>query len=161
LITLQHLMLILTLMTQVIHLLVFFKVSTEYTSTHIQLTHHQVVSSIMLLVTKVLHHTTQDYSTAHTFLYRWFVLWERTPSSQKLDLRPDMVWSQTHSQKDSHKVLVESRQIATAITRELRFLTSCKKKGYIPFIHRDPKGSLFLSKYLKRDSNEIISKLHR
>ena len=34
LITLQHLMLTLTLMTQATHLLVFFKVSTEYTSTH-------------------------------------------------------------------------------------------------------------------------------
>ena len=130
-------------MTQVIHLLVFFKVSTEYTLTHIQQT--VLLNSTMLLDTKVHHHMTQDYSTAHTFHYRWFVLWERTPSSQKLDLRPDMVWLQTHSLKEQLKVLVELRRTQTATTRELRFLTSCKKKGYNSFCNNgDPTGSLFL-----------------
>ena len=112
-------------MTQAIHLLVFFKVSTEYTLILLLLT--LLLHSTTLWDTKVLHHMTQDYSTAHTFHYRWFVLWERTPSSQKLDLRPDMVWLQTHSLKEQLKVLVESRQTVTDTIRELQLQTLCNK----------------------------------
>ena len=63
---------------------------------------------------------------------------------QKLDLRPDMVWLQTHSLKEQLKVLVELRRTQTATTRELRFLTSCKKKGYNSFCNNgDPTGLFF------------------
>ena len=68
---------------------------------------------------------TQDYSTAHTFHYRWFVLWERTPSSQKSDLRLVMVLFPTHLLKEQLQVLVVSLLIATDTTEELELTTSC------------------------------------
>ena len=46
---------------------------------------------------------------------------------QKLDLRPDMVWLQTHLLKEQVKVLVESRQIVTDTIRELQLQTLCNK----------------------------------
>ena len=58
-----------------------------------------LVTSTTLLVTKVLLLMTLVYSTAHTFHYRWFVQLERTPSSQKSDLRLVTDWLLTHSQK--------------------------------------------------------------
>ena len=69
--------------------------------------------------------TMQDYSTAHTFHYRWFVLWERTPSSQKSDLRLVMVLFPTHLLKEQLQVLVVSLLIATDTTEELELTTSC------------------------------------
>ena len=126
-------------MTQVIHLLVFFKVSTEYTLTHIL----QIVSltSTMLLDTKVHHLMTQDYSTAHTFHYRWFVQLDKTPSNQKLDLRPDTVWLQTHLLKVQLKVLVDLRLVLTATIRELQFRTLCNKILHI--LKEIPSGVSF------------------
>ena len=126
-------------MMLVTHLLVFFKVSTEYTLTHIL--QPVLLSSTMLLDTKVHHHTTQDYSTAHMFHYRWFVQLVRTPSSQKLDLRPDMVWLQTHSLKELIEVLVESRQIVTDTIRELQLQTLCNKILHI--LKEIPSGVSF------------------
>ena len=103
----------------------------EYTSTHIQLTHQQVVSSTMFVDTKVLHLMTLDCSTAHMFHYRWFVQLERTPSNQKLDLRPATVWSQTHSQKDLQQDMVVLRLTPMYTTDVYRLLTSCKQDAYI------------------------------
>ena len=126
-------------MTQVIHLLVFFKVSIESTSTHIQLTNQQVVSSIMLLVTKVLHLMMLVCSTAHTFLYRWFVQLEKIHSSQKSALRLVTESLRTHLPKVMFltKVLVDLRLIQTVTTEEFKLRTLCKKKGYISFNRRE------------------------
>ena len=48
--------------------------------------------SITLLVIRALHLMTQVCSIAHTFLFRWFVQLERTPSSLRSDLRLVTVW---------------------------------------------------------------------
>ena len=49
---------------------------------------------------------TQDCSTAHTFLYRWFVQLARTPSSQKSALRLATVSLPTHSLKEQHSPIL-------------------------------------------------------
>ena len=110
-------------MTLVIHLLVSYKVSIEYTSIHIQQT--LLLLSTTLFDTKVLHLMTQVYSTAHTFHYRWFVQLEKTPSNQKSDLRLVMVLFPTHLLKEQLQVLVVSLLIATDTTEELELTTSC------------------------------------
>ena len=138
----------LKLMTQVTHLLVFFKVSTEYTSTHIQQTvlHY----STTLLVTKVLHHMTQVYSTAHMYLYKWLEQLVRIHSNQKSGLRLVTVWLLTHLLKELHLVVVVSRLTLTDTIREFKLRTLCNF-NYISF-SRDPSGSLFLFyKYLRID----------
>ena len=55
--------------------------------------------STTLLVIRVLHLMTQVCSTAHTFLFRWFVQLERTPSNLRSDSRLVTVLLLTHSQK--------------------------------------------------------------
>ena len=71
------------------------------------------------------------YSTAHTFHYRWFVLWEKTPSSQKLDLRQDTVLLQTHLLKEPHRDLVDYLLTRTDTTEEWLLKTLCKRDAYI------------------------------
>ena len=95
--------------------------------------HLQVVISITLLVTKEHLLMMQDYSTAHTFHYRWFVLWEKTPSSQKLDLRQDTVLLQTHLLKEPHRDLVDYLLTKTDTTEEWLLKTLCKQDAYISF----------------------------
>jgi len=80
-------------------------------------------------------------STAHMFHYRWFVQLERTPSSQKLDLRQDTVLFQTHSLKVLLKDLDALLLTATAITSVLLFRTSCKSSLHT--LERDSFGGLF------------------
>ena len=128
-------------MTQVTHLLVFYKVSTECKSTHLLLTY--LLLSTTLLVTRVHLHMTLDYSIAHTFLYKWLEPLVRIHSNLRLDLRPDMVWSRTHSHKVQLKDLELLHVTLTLTTEELRFLTLCNK-----YLVRDTqrllRGSLFL-----------------
>ena len=121
-------------MTQAIHLLVFYSVSREFTSTHIQQT--LLLTSTTLLDTKDLLLMMLDCSIALTCLYRWFVLWERTPSNQKLDLRQDMVLLQTHSLKVQIKVLEDLRLTRTATTDVFKLRTSCNSD--ITYLKRDP-----------------------
>merc|ERR1712093_938845 len=102
--------------------------------------------STTLLDTKVLHLMTLDCSTAHTFLYRWFVQLVRIHSNQKLDSRLATASSRTHSHKVvllMVKDLVFLPVTRTVITEELRLLTSCKKKGYNSFNQSTPSGVLF------------------
>jgi len=128
------------LMTQAIHLLVYFKVSIEYTSTHILQT--VLIFSITLQVIRDLLLMMQVCSIAHTFHYRWFVQLERIPSSQKLDLRLATAWSQTHSLKDLLLVLVALRPTLTYTTDVYKLRTLCKRVAYI--LYRDsPSGGSF------------------
>ena len=68
-----------------------------------------------------------DCSTAHTFLYRWFVLLVRTPSNQKLALRLVMESLLTHSLRVTFltKVLDAYSLTQTVTTAELKLQTSC------------------------------------
>ena len=142
LITLLLLTLTLTLMTQATHLLVFYKVSTECTLTHLLLTY--LLLSTTLLVTKVHLHMTLDYSIAHTFLYKWLEARWSGYIPTKLDSRQDMVLSRTHS----HKVMLLTKDLEflhvtrTAITEELKLLTLCNKY-LVRDIQRLLRGSLF------------------
>ena len=109
-------------MTQVIHLLVFLQVSSESTLTHMLQT--LLHSSTTLLDIKVLHLLTLVFSTAHTFLYRWYVVWEQTVSSQKLDSRLVTESLQTHLLKVQQQLLLAFFHVTlTYTTEELRFLT--------------------------------------
>jgi len=126
-------------MTQAIHLLVCYKVSTECTLTHLLLTY--LILSTTLWATRVHHLMTLDYSTVLTFLYRWFVRLVRIHSNQKLDSRPDMVLLPTHLLKEQIKVLVESRQIVTDTIRELQLQTLCNKILHI--LKEIPSGVSF------------------
>ena len=130
-------------MTQAIHLLVYYKVSTECTLTHLLLT--LLLLSTMLSDTKVHLLMTLDYSTAHMYHYRWFVRLVRIHSNQKLDSRPDMVWLRTHSHKEQLKDLEHLHVTQTVTTEELRFPTLCNIN--ISFeISETPSGvSFFLS----------------
>ena len=93
--------------------------------------HLQVVTSTMLLVIKVLLLMMLDCSTAHTFLYRWFVQLERIHSSQKSALRLVTESLRTHLPKDLIKVLVNSKLTQTATTGVLLLRTLCKRDAYI------------------------------
>jgi len=96
----------------------------------------------LLLVTKVLTLMMLVCSTAHTFLFRWFVLLVRTPSSPRLASRPDMVWLLTHLQMVLIRIWVPSRLVLTDTTEELLLRTSCE---FISHIFRDlQKRSFFL-----------------
>ena len=111
-------------MTQVIHLLVFLQVSSESTSTHMLQT--LLLHSTTLQVIKVHHLMTQVYSTAHTFLYRWYVVWEQTVSNQRLDSRLVTESLQTHLLKEQHSPhLVFFHVTATYTTEELKLQTLC------------------------------------
>jgi len=87
----------------------------------------QVVTSTTLLVIRVLPLMTQVYSTAHTFLFRWFVQLERTPSNQKSDSRPATAWSRTPLQKEPLSAQVASESTATATIVVLQSRTSCDR----------------------------------
>ena len=101
------------------------------------------VISTMLLDTKVLHHTMQDCSTAHTFHYRWFVQLEKTASSLKSDLRHVMVWLRTHSHKELPKDWVLLQRMPTVTTDVLLLRTLCKK-FISSLLHKDsPSGGSF------------------
>ena len=131
------------------HLLEPSMVSSEFTLTHTLLTLHLVtliptlVTSTTQLDTKVLAHMMQDYSTAHMYLSRWYVLWEKTPSSPRLASRPDMVWLLTHLQKEQQEYLADLPLTPTATTEELQLRTSCDIDGHIPFCSKDPPRVLF------------------
>ena len=103
------------------------KVSIVSTSTLILLTDllTLLVTSTTLLVIRVLHLMTLVCSTALTFLSRWFVPLERTPSSPKLASRLVMVLFATHSQKEPLRVLDASASTATATISALLSRTSC------------------------------------
>ena len=87
---------------------------------------------------------TQDYSTAHTFHYRWFVQLDRIHSNLRLVSKPDTAWYQTHSLKVQLKVLEESLLVLTVTTEELRFKTLCKVIGIITFRPPHLRGSFFV-----------------
>ena len=84
---------------------------------------------------------TQDYSTAHMYLYKWLEQLDKTHSSQKLVSKPDMVWLLTHSQKEQHKVLVVFQLTVTVTTEELQLQTLCNPH-YI-FFQEIPTGVSF------------------
>ena len=80
--------------------------------------------STMLQVIKVHHLMTQVYSTAHTFLYRWYVVWEQIVSNQRLDSRLVTESLQTHLLKEQHSPhLVFLHVTATYTTEELKLQT--------------------------------------
>ena len=139
-------------MTQAIHLLVCYKVSTECTLTHLLLTY--LLTSTMLSVTRVHLLMTLDYSTVHTFLYKWLEQLVRIHSNQKLASRQDTVSLRTHSHKVLHKVLEHLHVTLTVTTEELRLLTLCNINISFEIFQRLLRGSLFLSKYFydKRSS---------
>jgi uncharacterized protein with PQ loop repeat len=81
---------------QATHLLVFLTVVSVFTSIH---TLPQLLAFITLQsATKVHQHLTLVFSTAHTFLFRWFVRLVKIHSSQKSALRHVMEWLLTHLQ---------------------------------------------------------------
>ena len=61
---------------------------------------------------------TLDYSTAHTFLYKWLEPLVRIHSNQKLALRLVTEWLQTHSLRVLHKVKVLLHLTQTVTTEE-------------------------------------------
>jgi len=104
-----------------------------------------MVTSTMLLDTKVLHHTMQVCSTAHTFHYRWFVQLEKTASSLKSDLRHVTEWLRTHSHKELLRDWVLLQRMLTVTTDVLLLRTLCKSY-YKLFQFKDLlfTGGLFL-----------------
>ena len=85
---------------------------------------------------------TQDYSTAHTFHYRWFVQLVKIHSNQKSDSRLVMVLLLTHLQKEQMRLLqVVLLLTETDTTEELLLKTLCKRVAYI--LSRDSFGGLF------------------
>ena len=114
-------------MTLVIPSLVSSKVSIAYTSILIRQT--VLLTSTTLLVIRVLPLMMQVYSTAHTFLFRWFVQLERTPSSPKSDLRLATAWSLIPSLKVQLSELVLLQLTRTATTVALQLRTSCDSSG--------------------------------
>ena len=122
-----------------------------------------MVTSIMLLDTRVLPLMTLDYSIVLTFPFKWFVLLERTPSSLKLASRPVMVWLLTHSLKATllTRVLVDSVLTPTATTDVLLLRTSCDMSGCCgagcptcPF--RPPSRGSFLCRFINRSLTLLL-----
>jgi hypothetical protein len=128
LITPLHSTLTLTLTTLATPLLVLSTVSIR--STSILMLQTTVLFSTTLLVIRVLHLMTLVYSTAHTFLFRWFVQLDRTPSNPRLALRPATAWSLTHSQKEPIRRSALSRLPPTATTVAFPSRTLCDPSGY-------------------------------
>ena len=148
------------LMTQAIHLLVFYKVSIECTSTHIQQT--LLLTSTTLQDTKVHHLTTQDYSTAHTFHYRWFVQLVKILSNQKSDSRLVMVLLLTHLRKVPTKVVEILILIRTATTDVFLLTTLCKQT--LIWLNKETLfGSLFLcfDLNIRQYDRSFYESLHR
>ena len=84
---------------------------------------------------------TQDYSTAHMYLYKWLEQLVRIHSNQKLVSKPDMEWLLTHLQKELIKVLVALQLTRTDTIEELKFKTLCNFI-YISF-QETPSGVSF------------------
>ena len=108
-------------------------------------------SITMLLDTRVHPHMMQEYSTAHMFHYRWFVLSIQIHSNPRLDSRHVMAWFQTHSsQQTVHTMVLQTEKLLqrmpTCTTAVYRLSTSCNSELHT-HTERDPSGSLFLSKY--------------
>jgi len=120
-------------------------------STSILILQTSLLTSTTLLVTKVLHLTTQVCSIAHTFLSRWFVQLARTPSSQKLASRRATAWLLTPSHRARHKVLAHSLLTLTATIVAFALRTSCD--SYSQELSKEvPFWDLFFyAKYLKND----------
>ena len=115
--------------------------------------------STTLQVIRVHHLMTQVYSTAHTFLYRWYVVWEQTVSSQKLDSRLVTESLQTHLLKVQHSpLLVFFHVTATYTTEELKLLTLCN--SYFTYFFQETLMGLFfcLNTYKAKITDETKSK---
>ena len=92
----------------------------------------------------------QDYSTAHMFLYKCTEQLVRIHSSHVSGLKLVTEWFLTHSLKDLLLYLIQIHRqqvtlMLTHTTEELELLTLCNIVLHTPT--RDPKGSLFLSRY--------------
>jgi len=117
--------------------------------------------STMLLDTKVLHLTMLVCSTAHTFLYRWFVQLERIHSSLRSALRLVTESLRTHLPKVQQLVLVLLELTTTSTTDVLLLRTSCKKKGYISSYSKDPfTGVFFYAIIFKLNHKRRVAKRH-
>ena len=139
------------LMTPVTPSQVYLLVSTESTLTHIPLT--ELPISITLLVIRVLHLMTQVCSTAHTFLFRWFVQLERTPSSLRSDSRLVTVLLLTHSLVLQVELIpANSRLTTTVTTEESPSRTSCDPR--FTYFTETPSGVSFF--YLNTNKNDVV-----
>jgi len=117
---------------------VFLTVASVFTSIHTQ---SVVITS--LLVIRVHQHSTLVSSTAHTFLFRWFVQLTRTASSQRSASRHVTEWLQTHSQKVLQSALVLLQRILTSTIVELSLTTLCNKEPGQPVAYKGSFGSPF------------------
>ena len=121
-------------MTQETHSLVQSTEDSKCTSTLTQQTY--LLTNTMLLDTKVLTHTTQDYSTAHTFRYKCTERLDRTHSSHVSGSKLVMAWFLIHSLRDLQhlQTLIHSTAqtlVLTLTTEELELLTLCNPvSGY-------------------------------
>ena len=89
------------------------------------------IPSTTLLVIRVLLLMTLVCSTAHTFLFRWFVPLVRTPSNLRLDSRLATESLLTHSRKAPLLAQAHSPVTPTVTTDVLRFPTSCDSSSHI------------------------------
>ena len=112
-------------MTLVTPSLVFSKVSTESTSTHIQQT--LLLTSSTLSVTRVHLLMMLVSSTAHMYLSRWYVPLVSKPSNQKSDSRLVMESLRIHLQRVLPLLRLEttSQPTQTFTTEELRLQILC------------------------------------
>jgi hypothetical protein len=129
----------LTMTTLVTPSLVFCKVSIVYTSILILLT--CVTPSTSLLVIRVLPLMTLVCSTAHTFLFRWFVPLVRIHSNPRSDSRLATAWSPIHSLKVSPKAKALSVRTPTVTTDVFVLRTSCDPLD--TFVQGDLRVSFF------------------
>ena len=115
-------------MTPVAPSQVHCKVSIAYTSILIQVvtTPVQTVVNTTLLVIRVHHLMTQVSSTAHMYLFRWYVQLVRTPSNQKLRLQ-DPLWSgcQPIRRRSGSGSWKTATSMQTVTTEEFKSRTSC------------------------------------
>ena len=81
-------------------------------------------------------------STAHTFHYRWFVQWVRTPSSPRLASRPATGLLLTHLLKEQLRVSVLLIHLLTATIVALKLQTSCNPED-LQGLSRVSFGGLF------------------
>ena len=95
-----------------------------------------LLTNTTLLDTKVLTHTTQDYSTAHTFHYKCTERLVRIHSTHVSGLKLVTEWFLTHSLRDLQhlQTLIHSivqTLVLTLTTEELELLTLCNPvSGY-------------------------------
>jgi len=139
-------------MTLATPLLVFSKVSTESTSTHIRQT--LLLTSSTLSVIRVHLLMMLVSSTAHMYLSKWYVPLVSKPSNQKSDSRLVMESLRIHLRRVLPLLLLETifQPTPTFTTEESRLQTSCESfsQGY-----RGPHmGSFF---YLNTNKNHGIN----